>query len=474
MEVPDSIHAEAIVAEKLAEAATSPPIQSRAKDDEAPPAAMLIPPPLRRSSLSAEHLFPGEMNDRKKGVRAWLHGMKESAKSNYFGVKQRLRGPSTSSVDKMMRNASPQEQRELLKLIEANINHSDVHTVAALYTVACDHHDLPEFKEAHERVCRILESLPQAQLVEVRDLIDRTSEGRGFLPLVLSGGKEHYNVLASKFAANLTEGYLPSRRCLKIFSDIDDTVIANWVDVRGYSRYNWEPRTVYPGARELHNQIMQHANNESDRTVDLIFLSSRPLKHQLLTIGALKAYGFGVPHPGNFTVLYGEFWSNLSPRMMGVFKYEMFKLYAGLYPRMDYVFFGDSGQGDFVCGESMLKNPNLKSSRMRGVFIHEIRRSEEIYRQVDLSTPTEHLHYFYHYGQAAKQALGDGLISKEGYEKCLLAFKNESRMLAEAKLGNREAILATFSESLENDTADHPDANKQPLAQADPAPTKTA
>ena len=46
-------------------------------------------------------------------------------------------------------------------------------------------------------MCKLLESLPQAQLIEVRDLIDRTSDGRGFLPLVLSGGKEHYNLLAS-------------------------------------------------------------------------------------------------------------------------------------------------------------------------------------------------------------------------------------------------------------------------------------
>lgn len=73
-----------------------------------------------------------------------------------------------------------------------------------------------------------------------------------------------------------------------------------------------------------------------------MFLSARPLKHQLLTIDALKSYGFGVPYPGNFTVLYGEFWSNLTPRNMGLFKYEMFKLYSGLYPNMDYVFFGDS------------------------------------------------------------------------------------------------------------------------------------
>lgn len=52
-------------------------------------------------------------------------------------------------------------------------------------------------QEAHHRVCRLMETLPASIIVEVRDLIDRTSEGRGFLPLVLTGGMEHYRLLAS-------------------------------------------------------------------------------------------------------------------------------------------------------------------------------------------------------------------------------------------------------------------------------------
>ena len=66
------------------------------------------------------------------------------------------------------------------------------------------------------------------------------------------------------------------------------------------------------------------------------------------------------------------------------------------------------GQGDFHCGELMIRDMNRGSSRLRGVFMHEIRSSVELFRQVDLSTPTEHLHYFYHYGHAAKQVLDEG------------------------------------------------------------------
>ena len=42
-----------------------------------------------------------------------------------------------------------------------------------------------------------METLPVSIVTEVRDLIDRTSDGRGFLPLVLTGGMEHYKLLAS-------------------------------------------------------------------------------------------------------------------------------------------------------------------------------------------------------------------------------------------------------------------------------------
>ena len=49
----------------------------------------------------------------------------------------------------------------------------------------------------HKKMCRVVERLPVSQVAEMRDLIDLHSEGRGFLPLVLSGGMEHYRILAS-------------------------------------------------------------------------------------------------------------------------------------------------------------------------------------------------------------------------------------------------------------------------------------
>lgn len=46
-------------------------------------------------------------------------------------------------------------------------------------------------------MCRVVERLHVSKVAEMRDLIDLHSEGRGFLPLVLSGGMEHYRILAS-------------------------------------------------------------------------------------------------------------------------------------------------------------------------------------------------------------------------------------------------------------------------------------
>ena len=92
----------------------------------------------------------------------------------------------------------------------------------------------------------------------------------------------------------------------------------------------------------------------------------------------------------------------------------------------------------------MLGDPDPGLSRLRGVFMHEIRPPGETVRQVSAETPTEKLHYFYHYGQAGEQALAAGLIDSAGYDKVLEAFAHESQQAADAKLGDPQAILGTF------------------------------
>lgn len=108
-------------------------------------------------------------------------------------------------------------------------------------------------------------------------------------------------------------------------------------------------------------------------------------------------------------LLYGKFLASLTAHSMGKFKYQMFKLYSRLYPDMDFVFFGDSGQGDFRCGELMLTNQHTGAPRCRGVFIHEIRRDGQLFQQVEPSV-SDNVWYFYHYGQAAKLALATGIV----------------------------------------------------------------
>lgn len=137
----DTSNAELLVAENLAHTTANPPIQAATEEAVAPQAV----PPLSHatSSLSSHHLLSGSLHDRKTGVRAWMRGLKETAKNNYFGVKTRLR---SSSVETIIRQSSPSEQRELLAMIESNIDHRDAHTVAALYTVTASNYQLPEFK----------------------------------------------------------------------------------------------------------------------------------------------------------------------------------------------------------------------------------------------------------------------------------------------------------------------------------------
>lgn len=136
--------AEAIVAQNLAGTTAHPPLLS---PTEVKNAALgdAVPPSVQRSasSLSTEHLLPEVMHDRKTGMRAWLHEMGVTAKSNYFGVRQRMQA---SHVATALRQAPPEEQRELLRTIESNLDYKDAHTVAALYTIVCSNHELPQFK----------------------------------------------------------------------------------------------------------------------------------------------------------------------------------------------------------------------------------------------------------------------------------------------------------------------------------------
>lgn len=169
-------------------------------------------------------------------------------------------------------------------------------------------------------------------------------------------------------------------------------------------------------------------------------------------------------------------------------RYVPFRIFLfTLFTSLSLSFF--KGQGDYRCGELLLRNPRPGTSRCRGVFIHEIRPDKEMYRQMDPSTPTQHVHYFYHYAQAAQMALSEGeweknlfifaivassycapyydtigLISEAGYAKVIEAFISESRQLAAAKLGNPAAILATFKEAAEANPAQHPATNSMPLS----------
>lgn len=168
-----------------------------------------------KSALSHEHLLGEDFEARKHSLLAWLSEMRETARNNCFGVRMRMQA---SSVVLALCRCSPTEQRVYLRDIDsalrreiANYGEVDIEAAAAYYAIACGNHDAQGCKvrismetkvkfhmqDLHRSACELIESLPCAALVQVRDDVDFISEGKGFLPFVLTGGTAHYWALAS-------------------------------------------------------------------------------------------------------------------------------------------------------------------------------------------------------------------------------------------------------------------------------------
>jgi hypothetical protein len=147
----------------------------------------------------------------------------------------------------------------------------------------------------------------------------------------------------------------------KILSDIDDTLYCNWVDAR------YPKKTVYPGVRALYREL-DLAPEGTGGFGDLTFLTARPGDRagigESITRKSLGERGL----PWG-KVLTGDFGHLLTHELMAERKYAGFLEYQDLFPEYDFVFIGDSGQGDAIAGGKMMAHPG---GLMRAVFIHDV------------------------------------------------------------------------------------------------------
>lgn len=193
-------------------------------------------------------------------------------------------------------------------------------------------------------------------------------------------------------------------RELKILSDVDDTFYANWKDER------FPPKTVYPGVLALYRELDRGPHTEPGREGDLAFVTARPDDHlgvvESRTLRSLRKRGVA-----QATVLSGSFRKIFGNASIAAKKYENFTQYEQLFPEYDFVFVGDSGQGDVSLGETLLAE---HGDRVKAVLIHDVVSTPEATRA---AYRPRRVHFFDTYVGAALSAAVERLIQPEGVER---------------------------------------------------------
>lgn len=185
-----------------------------------------------------------------------------------------------------------------------------------------------------------------------------------------------------------------------VVSDIDDTVVRNWVDPR------YPAKTVYPGVRSFYAALQRP--NASFKRAGPTFVTARPgersgLFEDLGTVQKLQGYGFP-----NSTVLMGDFLHLTPNERIAEKKHENLKRYQRLFPECRMILVGDSGQGDIAWGKRALADSGIG---VAAVFIHDVTSSRP--SKQDGYVADIGILYFDTYIGAALAAAQRGLITPD-------------------------------------------------------------
>ena len=212
---------------------------------------------------------------------------------------------------------------------------------------------------------------------------------------------------------------------VRIISDIDDTL---------YSSLN-DPRflrgTMYPGLAAFHQELAKLGDEDQSRVLDLILLTARPRDG----LGLVERFTKRNLHLKGFqkvVILSGSVFSLRSHRAMAEYKLKNFRLYQELYPEFDFLFIGDSGQGDIVLGESLIRE---FPSRVRCVLIHNLDGN---------FVQTENVKAFQTYLGAALDLHDLGLLNADHCHRIAEAVKNEMKSAGFRSKELEKQILANL------------------------------
>lgn len=195
-----------------------------------------------------------------------------------------------------------------------------------------------------------------------------------------------------------------ARREVKVLSDIDDTFYCNWKDER------FPKKTVYPGVRQLYVELDRGPHEEPGRMGDVAFVTARPRDRpgfvERITHQTLRELGVHDP-----TVLSGSFRALHSNEAIAERKLDNFREYLALFPEYDFVFVGDSGQGDASFGARMREHD---PERVKAILIHDVVRTAAPARAEWASRGVT---FFDTYVGAGVEAHAHGLVHREGVER---------------------------------------------------------
>ena len=230
------------------------------------------------------------------------------------------------------------------------------------------------------------------------------------------------------------EGHRVQERDLKILSDVDDTLYANWKDRR------YPPKTVYPGVLQLYRELDRGPEANPSPPGDVAFLTGRPGGPCGLFEdryhGRLGAKGLE-----DTVILTGTLVHQFVNRWIFKQKWANFDVFQDLYPEFDFVLFGDSGQADPGLLAALVK---AWPGRVRAAMIHDVMANPPAVRQ---EWVLKGVYFFDTYVGAAAELVRRGLLEPAAARRVL----EVARLELEALHFPEEAMRRARTAELERD-----------------------